>query len=42
VVVVAAKSVREVESSATLQELMEKKIVDAIDFEELEATAIKG
>jgi hypothetical protein len=42
VVVGAAESVRGMECIATLQELMEKQIVDAIDFEELEATAIGG
>lgn len=42
VVLSAAESVRGMECIATLQELIEKQIVNAIDFEELEATAIGG
>jgi hypothetical protein len=42
VVLSAAESVRGMECIATLQEMMEKQIVNAIDFEELEATAIGG
>jgi hypothetical protein len=38
----AAESVRGMECITTLQELMEKRIVNAIDFEELEATATGG
>jgi hypothetical protein len=42
VVVGAAESVRGMECIVTLQELMGKQIVDVVDFEELEATAIGG
>jgi hypothetical protein len=42
VVLGAAESVRGMECIVTLQELMEKQIVMAIDFEELEAAAIGG
>ena len=42
VVLSAAESVRGMECIATLQEMMEKQIVNAIDFGELEATAIGG
>jgi hypothetical protein len=40
VVVGTQTSVRGMECIATLQDLMEKQIVDVIDFEELEATVI--
>jgi hypothetical protein len=42
VVLGAAESVRGMECIASLQELMEKQIVMAIDFEDLEAAAIGG
>jgi hypothetical protein len=40
VVVGTETSVRGMECIATLQELMEKRIVNVIDFEELKATAM--
>ena len=42
VVMGAAESVRGMESIATVQEMLQKQIVNAIDFGELEATAIGG